>query len=52
MPAIIATLKNDILDIPNTFYFQDWKAALDFYKNNRQNLILDQNAILPEDLEW
>jgi hypothetical protein len=52
MPAIIAAMKNDILDIPNTFYFPTWKAALSFYKKYGANLIVVRNAILPEDLEW
>ena len=33
MPAIIASMKNDILDISNTFYFPTWKDAVTFYKN-------------------
>lgn len=52
MPAIIAAMKNDILDIPNTFYFPTWKDALTFYKNCGANLIVERNAVLPEDLEW
>ena len=42
MPAIIATMKNDILDIPNTFYFLTWKDALTFYKNCGANLIVER----------
>lgn len=52
MPTIIAAMKNDILDIQNTFYFPTWKDALNFYKKCGADLIVERNSILPEDLEW